>query len=114
MNEKLNKYARLAVEVGVNLQKDQMLVINSPVDCKEFTRMLVKNAYEVGASDVIVRWNDDILSKYFYEYASMEKVEEVPEYFVSMYEYFVKTRLLLYLYRAYTRLNERCRSKQTC
>ncbi len=92
MNEKLNKYARLAVEVGVNLQKDQMLVINSPVDCKEFTRMLVKNAYEVGASDVIVRWNDDILSKYFYEYASMEKVEEVPEYFVSMYEYFVKNK----------------------
>lgn len=92
MDNKLNKYARLAIEVGVNLQKGQLLMINSPVDCKEFTRMLVKNAYEVGASDVIVRWNDDIIGKYFYEYASMEKIEEVPDYMVEMYEYVVKNK----------------------
>lgn len=92
VKEKLNKYARLAVEVGVNLQKGQMLMINSPVDCKEFTRMLVENAYKIGASDVIVRWNDDIIGKYFYEYASMEKISEIPDYLVEMMEYVVKNK----------------------
>src|SRR5690554_4688764 len=88
--EKLNKYARLAIEVGVNLQKGQLLMINSPVDCKEFTRMLVENAYKVGASDVIVRWNDDIIGKYFYDYASMEKIKEIPNYLVEQMKYVVE------------------------
>ena len=87
--EKLNKYARLSVEVGVNLQKGQMLLINSPVDCKDFTRMIVKNAYEVGASDVVVRWNDDVSGKYFYDYASMDKIKEIPNYLVEMMKYVV-------------------------
>lgn len=87
--EKLNKYAKLTIEVGVNLQKGQMLVINSPVDCKEFTRMLVQNAYQAGASDVMVRWNDDIIGKYFYEYASMDKVKEIPDYLVETMKYVV-------------------------
>ena len=87
--EKLNKYARLSVEVGVNLQKGQMLLINSPVDCKEFTRMIVKNAYEIGASDVVVRWNDDTIGKYFYDYASMDKIKEIPNYLVETMKYVV-------------------------
>ena len=87
--EKLNKYAKLAVEVGVNLQKGQLLVINSPVDCKEFTRMLVENGYKAGASDVIVRWNDDLIGKYFYEYAQMAKIEEIPTYLVETFKYIV-------------------------
>lgn len=88
--EKLNKYARLAIEVGVNLQKGQLLMINAPVDCKEFTRMLVENAYKVGASNVIVRWNDDISGKYFYDYASLDQIKEIPDYMVEMMKYVVE------------------------
>ena len=40
-NEKFKKYSDLAVKVGVNLQKDQILMINSPVECVEFTRLLL-------------------------------------------------------------------------
>lgn len=89
INEKLNKYAKLAVEVGINLQQGQMLVINSPVDCKEFTRMLVENAYKVGASDVMVRWYDDITGKYFYDFASMDKIKEIPDYLINMMQYII-------------------------
>ena len=37
--QKLEKYAKLAVEVGVNIQKDQTLVINATLDGQEFVRL---------------------------------------------------------------------------
>ena len=33
MQEQLKEYAKLLVEVGVNVQKGQNLVITSPVEC---------------------------------------------------------------------------------
>ena len=38
-NEKQKQFARLAVEIGVNLQKGQILIINSPIECGEFARI---------------------------------------------------------------------------
>ncbi len=89
MLEKLNKYAELAVKIGVNIQEGQMLVINSPVECKDFTRLIVENGFKAGASDVMVRWNDDVTNKYFYDYASMEKMSEIPDYVVAQTQYIV-------------------------
>ena len=45
----LKKYAKLAIYQGVNVQKNQTLVISSPIECAEFTRMLVEEAYIKGA-----------------------------------------------------------------
>ena len=50
----LKKYARLVVKVGVNLQKDQLLVINSPIECAEFARSIAEEAFAAGAHDVVV------------------------------------------------------------
>jgi len=61
--EKIKKYARLAVEKGVNIQQGQKLFITSSVDTVEFTRMIVKVAWERGAKDVIVRWTDEKVSR---------------------------------------------------
>ena len=36
---KLQEYARLLVEVGVNIQKGQRLVLRSPVECAAFARL---------------------------------------------------------------------------
>lgn len=64
MNEKmLLQYARLVINVGVNLQKDQPLVISSPVECAFFTRLLVAEAYRAGAKDVLVNWRDDFCTR---------------------------------------------------
>ncbi len=64
MNEKmLLQYARLVINVGVNLQKDQPLVIASPVECAFFTRLLVAEAYRAGAKDVLVNWRDDFCTR---------------------------------------------------
>ena len=39
MQKKFEEYAKLLVEVGVNVQKGQNLVISCPVDCAWFARM---------------------------------------------------------------------------
>lgn len=87
--DRLEKYARLIVEVGVNVQKGQTVVINSPVECKDFARFLSDAAYKRGAGRVTLRWNDEIVMKQFYTYANDEALEEVPDYIVSECQYFI-------------------------
>ena len=65
----LKKYAELAVKVGVNIQKGQTLVLIATLDSAEFVRLVVKSAYETGAHNVIVNWNDDVVSRTKYELA---------------------------------------------
>ncbi|MGJ7919142.1 aminopeptidase [Neobacillus sp. LXY-4] len=76
----LEKYAELAVKVGVNIQKGQTLVVNTTIDSKEFVRLLVKKAYETGAANVIVNWNDDIVSRLKYDLAPDEAFHEYPKW----------------------------------
>src|SRR5699024_12110886 len=52
----LEKYAELALKKGVNLQKGQALMINAPIEGAEFTRIVVRKAYELGAKDVHINW----------------------------------------------------------
>lgn len=85
----LQKYASLAVKVGVNVQKNQILVINSPVECRELTRHLVEEGYKAGASYVLVRWNDDDINKTYYTYASEEVMGMVPNYVIEQFKYIV-------------------------
>ncbi|KRG13012.1 peptidase M29 [Virgibacillus soli] len=76
--ENLEKYAALAVQVGVNVQKGQTLVINAAIDTAEFIRLVVKKAYKVGAKNVVVNWNDDIITRLKYDLAPDEVFTEYP------------------------------------
>lgn len=82
-SEKLNEYAKLCVNVGINLQSGEPLVINSPIEGAEFVRLVAKNAYELGASDVHVNWNDETLTKLKYENAPMEVFESFPKWYAD-------------------------------
>ncbi len=70
--QNLEKYAELAVKVGVNIQEGQTLFINTAIDNPEFVRLIVKKAYETGANNVIVNWNDDVVTRLKYELAPDE------------------------------------------
>ena len=76
----LKKYAKLAIYQGVNVQKNQTLVISSLIECAKFTRMLVEEAYIKGAKEVVVQWNDELTGKLKYKYSPMEVFETVPEW----------------------------------
>jgi aminopeptidase len=81
MNEfqkNLEKYAELAVKVGVNVQQGQTLVVNATLDAAEFVRLVVKKAYGTGAQNVIVNWNDDTVTKTKYDLAPDEAFKEYP------------------------------------
>ena len=79
------KYAELALRTGVNLQKGQALMINSSIEGADFTRIVVRKAYELGAKDVHVNWSDDELTLLKYEYAPEEVLAEFPDWRVMLH-----------------------------
>ncbi|MBC2582027.1 aminopeptidase [Clostridium sp. DJ247] len=86
----LKKYAELSIKVGVNLQKNQTLVINSPIECAEFTRLLAKEAYNAGAKDVHVEWSDEELSLIKFTSAPEEAFKEFPKWRAEGFEELAK------------------------
>ena len=83
MDKKLQEYAKLLIEVGLNVQKEQDVVINAPVDCAPFARMCVSAAFEAGARDVEVLWRDDYVSREHWLHASDSVFNSVPEWQVQ-------------------------------
>ncbi|MBQ5487881.1 MAG: aminopeptidase [Clostridia bacterium] len=77
MVNKLEEYAHLVVEIGLNVQKGQYVVINSPIECAPFARLCVKAAYEVGAKQVIMNWRDDFVARQYFLNAADEVFDEV-------------------------------------
>ena len=70
MNSKmLWQYARLVVEVGINVQKGQPIMINCPVESAQFGRMLTTAAFDAGAKDVHINWRDDYCTRQHWLYA---------------------------------------------
>ncbi|CEG25631.1 aminopeptidase [Bacillus sp. B-jedd] len=77
---RLEKYAELAVKVGVNVQPGQTLVMNATLDAVDFVRAATKKAYEAGAYNVVVNWTDDTVSRLKYELAPEESFNEYPKW----------------------------------
>lgn len=77
MVNKLEEYAHLVIEIGLNVQKGQYVIINSPVECAPFARLCVKAAYEVGAKQVIMNWRDDFIARQYWLNAADEVFDEV-------------------------------------
>lgn len=89
MSNKIEKYAELIVKIGLNLQKDQILVINSPINCADFARKVTVKAYEAGAKEVVLRWSDEESTKIRYMMASDKVFDEYPKWAVDFGDYYV-------------------------
>lgn len=90
MQKQIDNYVELIIKKGINIQKDQVLVINSPVETFEFTRKLVKKAYELGASEVVIHWNDEVSGRYRYLYGEDEIFDIFPNWQKESLEYYRK------------------------
>lgn len=75
-NKKLEKYAELIVKVGVNVQPNQKVVVNSSIESAPLSRLITKKAYEVGASDVIINWADEEVTLLRYQHSPVEIFEK--------------------------------------
>jgi len=90
MENKIQEYARLAVKTGVNLQRGQILVVNSPIECAAFTRALANAAYDAGAKEVVISWNDEQLGRLRFERAAEEVFDAFPHWRREFYTTYAK------------------------
>ncbi|MGV3489169.1 MAG: aminopeptidase [Tuberibacillus sp.] len=79
-DEKLQKYAELAVKTGINLQKGQELIIKTPIAAIELVRKITKIAYQAGAKQVYYDWFDHDLMLTRLTYAPDEALKEFPSW----------------------------------
>lgn len=90
MNKMLEKYASLAVKKGVNLEQNQTLLINTPVECVDFARAIAKEAYKEGAKEVIVHYNDQKIQRLTLENASLETLSNTPNWLAESYNSYAR------------------------
>ena len=93
MEEKYkHNLAKIAVKVGVNLQPDQILIINSPVECADFSRLLVTEAYKAGAKDVLINYEDQKISRLRYDNASEKTLSNIPDWIKNKYDWILENK----------------------
>ncbi|WP_054957864.1 aminopeptidase [Paenibacillus dakarensis] len=81
--QKLERYAELAVKVGANVQPQQTLVVNAMIESAELVRLVVRKAYEAGAKDVKVNYKDEKVNRIRYDLAPDEAFLEPPKYYAE-------------------------------
>lgn len=89
----LEKYARLITEVGINTQKGDTVVVYASVDQAPLARLVTTHAYKLGAAQVIVQWNDDLVQREFLMHADNEHITTVPEYKIAEADDFAEKRV---------------------
>ncbi|MEG2116967.1 MAG: aminopeptidase, partial [Clostridia bacterium] len=82
--ESVIKFSKTVLEIGVNLQKDQILVIACPIATKDVAYEMAKCAYELGAKRVIINWRDKTLTKIRYQFESIDSLTEIMDYEMAM------------------------------
>lgn len=88
--ELLQKYARLLVKSGANVQKGQPVLVRGSTDSVEFLRLVAKEAYLAGASRVHVDFSDEVLNRLNYENVSLALLKEVPEHRIQEQLYYIE------------------------
>ncbi len=78
--EQLMAYANVLLKKGIHIQKDQILVVNAPVESSEFVTILTKAAYACGAAQVILNWRCDDITRLRYECETQEQFETFPNW----------------------------------
>lgn len=87
MQSKLEKYADLIVQLGVNPDKGQEVLVISGLDQADFTRLVVKKLYEKGAGRVVVSWEDMPLAKLDQIYRSEESLSSLAEWELAKWKW---------------------------
>jgi aminopeptidase len=88
--QNLDKYGELAVKIGLNVQKNQTLLIMTPTSCADFVRKVTLKAYEAGGRNVIVDWEDDEIKAIRLRHAPEEALNEYPMWKVNGFEELAK------------------------
>lgn len=78
MNQKLyENYAKLAVEIGINLQPGQDVIVTASTRATDFVKEVVKACYENKARSVSVDWTNEEITKLRWLNEDVEVMSEV-------------------------------------
>ena len=91
-DKNLEKYAKLLISTGINVQPGHTVNIVIDVDQAPLARLLVKEAYAHGASEVIVSWADDFVGRERLLHAADDRITNVPEYRVAEMNYILEKK----------------------
>ena len=83
LEKKLEKYAELAVKVGINLKEKEGLIISGNVDTLPLARKIMKKADKLGAKHVEFQLNDDEMTLIRYEDAKDFVFDSFPQWKVD-------------------------------
>ncbi|MEG0090303.1 MAG: aminopeptidase, partial [Oscillospiraceae bacterium] len=84
----LKQYANMAVNIGINIQKGQTLIIRAPITGAEFARECAVCAYDSGARDVVIDYNDEKFRRIRMDRAAKEALCDIkPSFQNSRLEY---------------------------
>lgn len=84
--ERLDRYARLAIEVGLNLAPGQDLLVDALVEHAPLARSVARAAYAAGARYVDVLYSDRRLTRTLVELAADDALEWTPDWLVRRVE----------------------------
>ena len=91
-DERLEAYARLIVEVGLNLQPGQDIQISALVEHAPLAQALARTGYQAGARYVDVFYQDNHVRKALVELGSEESLDWTPPYWITRLEDLVERR----------------------
>lgn len=84
------KYAKLLLKMGVNLQKGQILYLQCATENREIALEVTKQAFEMGAKDVVIEWNDPEFNHLRATYADEATLREVPAWKTESVDYYMR------------------------
>lgn len=85
----LEKYADVAVQIGLGLGEGDRLLVRSSTDAVGLTRLIVERAYAAGAVNVEVLWADDQVSRARFSHgkqAASETIASLAGYLMHSFE----------------------------
>ena len=91
-DERLDRYARLAVEVAVNLQPGQFLRISAEPEHLPLVRAIGRVAYERGARYVETMYRDAHLKRARVQHAPEDSLDWTPPWTLSLLDHMIETR----------------------
>ena len=77
---------------GINVQPGHTVALNIDVEQRELAHLIVKEAYALGAHEVIVQWADDLTTREKFLHAPMERLDNVPDYKVAEMNYLLEKK----------------------
>lgn len=86
----MRKYAKLAVQKGVNLHKGQACVIQASVSEHDFAEMVAEEAYRAGAKWVRMEWTDQTVTRLHYRHQTVTELCKVADWTVEKMKFTAK------------------------